>query len=79
MTEKVHLVVNNGRSGLAITRDGDRLPAGRGVTRNVTKLLKRGKDLAQHRREIKILTAAFSATTCVRSEGINVWIQYNLL
>jgi hypothetical protein len=63
MTEKVHLVDNFSRIGLAITRDGDRCPTVLGATRSVTELLKKGQDLTQGRREITILTAAFSATT----------------
>ena len=72
MAEKVYLVDNNGTIGLAITRDGDRFSTERGATRSATKLLKRDQDLTQGRREIKILTSAFSATTWVRSEKMNV-------
>jgi hypothetical protein len=63
MTEKVHLVLNSGLSGLAITRYGDLFPTERGVTSSVAELLKTGHDLTQSRGEIKILTAVFSATT----------------
>lgn len=63
MTEKVHLVDNSCRSGLAIARYGDRFPTERGATRVVAKLLKTGQDLTQGGGDLKVLTSAFSATT----------------